>query len=124
MFDFHNCAKTSVSPATTLLEAVVNSVTSRGLVPEDRPFHSLPAQFTADRLEGIVIVRKGDGWIGNVTFNMPFGEPDVLSTQENLILPTRHAAFTYAAAIVVEILTGVRELPVEYADRRPRYRTV
>jgi hypothetical protein len=123
LLDFQNSTATTASPATTLLEAVTNSLAARGLIPEDKPVHSLPAQFTADRLAGIELVQKGDGWIGNVIFDMPFGDPDVLTTRENLVLPTRRAAFDHAAAIVVEVLTGVRELPFEYADRRPRYRT-
>lgn len=123
MLDFQNTRATTAAPAPTLLEAVTTSLSTRGLIPEDKPVHSLPAQFTATRLAGIELVQKGGGWIGNVVINMPFGDPDVLTTRENLILPSRYAAFVHAAAIVVEILTGVRELPFEYADRRPRYRT-
>ena len=67
--------------------------------------------FDTYRLVELHVVPHNGGYVANLEFDVPVGQPNILGTPDRSPYPTADEAFLAGARIVCEALTGSRDLP-------------
>ena len=94
-----------------LVNFVLCALEEKGRIPFKSPELAYPAQFTRDNIADFCVEQRKGGWVANIVFDVPKGQPDVIGTPDADPFASFQDAFMAGASILCHVVTGSPELP-------------